>query len=149
MATVSLVAEQEKRRKSLTLYLIKYLHLGILEFFTEGSITINQRICKGVECRLCIEACATNALQRRDGEIKATEELCIYCGACVLNCPVNGCIKIVRKRSTGEVESFNKSSEFLTLQHNINSTKRFKRIQCAIPWIFRRLSRTFPLSLEG
>ena len=143
MAEFSLGVEEEKRRKSLTLYLIKYLHLGILEFFTEGNITINQRTCKGVECRLCIEACPTYVLQRRDGEINVTKEFCIYCGACVLNCPVNGSIKIVRKRLTGVVESFSKPSDFLTLQRNINTTKRFKRIQCAIPWIFRRVLRTF------
>ena len=107
--------------------------LGIMEFFSEGSITINKRTCKGVECKLCIEACPTNALFWKAGEVGITEELCIYCGACVLSCIVDDCIKIVRKRLNGEVESFSKPRDFTTLQHNINAKKRSERIKDVFP----------------
>lgn len=119
--------ERKKRREELL------APLGIKEFFVEGSITINKRTCKGVECKLCIEACPTNALYWRAGEVGITEELCIYCGACVLSCIVDDCMKIVRKRSTGEVESFSKPRDFLTLQNGINARKRFERIQDIFP----------------
>ena len=119
--------ERKKRREELL------APLGIKEFFVEGSITINKRTCQGVECKLCIEACPTNALYWRAGEIGITEELCIYCGACVLSCIVDDCMKIVRKRSTGEVESFSKPRDFLTLQNGINARKRFERIQDIFP----------------
>lgn len=119
--------ERKKRREELL------APLGIKEFFVEGSITINKRTCQGVECKLCIEACPTNALYWRAGEIGITEELCIYCGACVLSCIVDDCMKIVRKRSTDEVESFSKPRDFLTLQNDINARKRFERIQDIFP----------------
>ena len=119
--------ERKKRREELL------APLGIKEFFVEGSITINKRTCQGVECKLCIEACPTNALYWRAGEVGITEELCIYCGACVLSCIVDDCMKIVRKRSTGEVESFSKPRDFLTLQNDINARKRFERIQDIFP----------------
>lgn len=119
--------ERKKRREELL------APLGIKEFFVEGSITINKRTCQGVECKLCIEACPTNALYWRAGEVGITEELCIYCGACVLSCIVDDCMKIVRKRSTDEVESFSKPRDFLTLQNDINARKRFERIQDIFP----------------
>jgi len=92
--------EKKKRREELL------ASLGVKEFFAEGSITINKRTCEGVECRLCIKACPTNALFWKTGEVGITQELCIYCGACVLSCIVDDCIKIVRKRLDDEVESF-------------------------------------------
>jgi ferredoxin len=119
--------ERKKRREELL------APLGIKEFFVEGSITINKRTCQGVECKLCIEACPTNALYWRAGEVGITEELCIYCGACVLSCTVDDCMKIVRKRSTDQVESFSKPRDFLTLQNDINARKLFERIQDIFP----------------
>ena len=119
--------EKKKRREELL------APLGIKEFFVEGCITINKRTCQGVECKLCIEACPTNALYWRAGEVGITEDLCIYCGACVLSCIVDDCMKIVRKRSTDEVESFSKPRDFLTLQNDINARKRFERIQDIFP----------------
>jgi len=107
--------------------------LGIMEFFSEGSITINKRTCKGVECKLCIEACPTNALFWKAGEVGIVEELCIYCGACVLSCIVNDCIKVERKRITGEVEKFSKPRDFTALQHGINVKKRRGKIQEVFP----------------
>ncbi|MDI6905387.1 MAG: 4Fe-4S binding protein [Candidatus Bathyarchaeia archaeon] len=87
----------------------------------------------GVECKLCIEACPTNALYWKAGDVGMIEELCVYCGACVLSCIVDDCIKIVRKRLNGEVESFSKPRDFMTLQHSINAKKRFERIQDVFP----------------
>lgn len=127
--------EKKKRREELL------APLGIKEFFVEGSITINKRTCKGVECKLCIEACPTNALFWKAGEVGITEEICIYCGACVLSCIVDDCIKIVRKRSTGEVESFSKPRDFTALQHGINVKKRFERIQDVFPKVEDYLKR--------
>jgi len=103
--------------------------LGVKEFFSEGEITINKRTCKGVECKLCIKACPTNALFWGSGEVGITEELCIYCGACVLNCIVDDCIKVARKRPGGSAESFSRAKDFVMLQHGINGRKRSERIQ--------------------
>lgn len=119
--------ERKRRREELL------APLGIKEFFAEGNITINKRTCQGVECKLCVEICPTNALFWRAGEVGITPELCIYCGACVSSCIVDDCIKIVRRRSTGEVESFSKPRDFLTLQNGINAKKRFERIQDIFP----------------
>ncbi|MFQ5759035.1 MAG: 4Fe-4S binding protein, partial [Candidatus Bathyarchaeia archaeon] len=68
--------------------------VGVKEFFEEGSIQINTSICDGVECKLCIEACPTNALYWRSGKIGVVEELCVFCTACVLSCIVDDCIKV-------------------------------------------------------
>src|SRR3989304_8102850 len=84
--------DKKKRRKELL------APLDVKEFFVEGIVVINKTTCKGVECRLCIKACPTNALYWKTGEVGFTEELCIYCGACVLNCIVDDCIKVERKR---------------------------------------------------
>jgi ferredoxin len=119
--------EKKKRREELL------APIGIKEFFLEGSITINKRTCKGVECKLCIKACPTNALFWKAGEVGMTEELCVYCGACVLSCIVDDCIKIVRKRSTDEVESFSKPRDFTTLQHSIDAKRRCERIHDVFP----------------
>ena len=122
-------AEKEKRKRREELL----APLGVKEFFSEGSITINKRTCKGVECKLCIKACPTSALFWRAGEVGITEELCVYCGACVLSCIVDDCIKIKRKRLNSEVESFSKPKDFITLQHGINTERRFERTRSIFP----------------
>lgn len=119
--------ERKKRREELL------APLGITEFFAEGSIAINKRTCEGIECKLCIDACPTNALFWRAGEVGITEELCIYCGACVLNCIVDDCIRIVRKRENGVTESFSKPKDFTVLQHDISTRKRFERTRDIFP----------------
>jgi len=48
------------------------ISLGVEEFFAEGSITVNKRTCQGVECKLCVESCPTNALFWRAGEVGIT-----------------------------------------------------------------------------
>jgi Fe-S-cluster-containing hydrogenase component 2 len=107
--------------------------LEVQEFFTEGTISINKKTCQGVECKLCIKACPTNALFWKAGEVGITEELCIYCGACVLSCIVDDCIRITRKRASGETESFSKPKEFMNLQHGIDVKKRHERIKEVFP----------------
>jgi len=121
--------EKEKKKEKQELL----APLGIQEFFTQGTISINKRTCKGLECKLCIKACPTNALYWKAGEVEIMEKLCIYCGACVLNCIVDDCIKVTRKRETGESESFSKPREFTMLQHTINTKKRHKRVQSIFP----------------
>jgi hypothetical protein len=51
-------------------------------------------------------------------------ELCIYCTACVLNCIIDDCIKVKRKRPDGTVEIFSKPTDVLTLQNKICSYRR-------------------------
>ena len=121
--------EKEKKRQREELL----APLGIEEFFVDGSISIDKRTCQGVECKLCIEACPTNALFWRAGEVGIMPELCIYCVACVLSCIVDDCMKIVRERSTGEVESFSDPRDVVILQHRINARKRLERIQAIFP----------------
>lgn len=121
--------EKEKKRQREELL----APLGIEEFFVDGSISIDKRTCQGVECKLCIEACPTNALFWRAGEVGIMAELCIYCVACVLSCIVDDCMKIVRERSTGEVESFSNPRDVVILQHRINARKRLERIQAIFP----------------
>lgn len=107
--------------------------LGIKEFFVDGSITINKRTCQGVECKLCIETCPTNALFWKSGEVGIVKELCVYCGTCVLSCIVDDCIKVVRKREDGKVESFSKPREVIMLNCRIGSKKRFERVKAIFP----------------
>jgi Fe-S-cluster-containing dehydrogenase component len=122
--------ERRKRREGLL------APLGIKEFFVDGSITIDKRTCRGVECKLCIKACPTNALfWRATGEVGITEELCIYCGACVLNCIVDNCIRITRKRENGEIEKFSTPRAFTILENAINSKKRQERARAIFPTI--------------
>lgn len=117
--------EKEKKKQKTELL----APLGVKEFFTEGSITINKRTCQGLECKLCIKACPTNALFWKAGEVGISEELCVYCGACVLSCIVDDCIKITRKRDTGEVEKFSRPRDFFVLQKDIDTKKLVKSIR--------------------
>jgi ferredoxin len=98
--------------------------LDVREFFVEGSISIDGRTCKGVECKLCIKACPTSALFWRGGEVGVIEDLCIYCGACVLSCIVDDCIRVERKRENGVVETFSKPKDFTVLQRGVSTKKR-------------------------
>ena len=106
---------------------------GVKEFFAEGNIGINKRTCYGVECKLCIKACPTNALYWKAGEVGIVDDLCVYCGACVLSCMVDDCIKVERKREDGKVERFSKPKEVVKLQDKINAKKRFERVSEVFP----------------
>ena len=106
---------------------------GMKEFFTEGKLGINKRTCWGLECKLCIKACPTNALYWKAGEIEVVEDLCVYCGACVLSCMVDDCIKVERKREDGKVERFGKPKDVVALENRINTRKRFDRVKEVFP----------------
>jgi ferredoxin len=106
---------------------------GVKEFFEEGSISVDKRTCYGLECKLCIEACPTSALYWKAGEVGVVEDLCVYCGACVLSCMVDDCIKITRKREDGKVEKFSKLTDVLKLENKINAKKRFERLREVFP----------------
>lgn len=106
---------------------------GMKDLFAKGSIEIDKRTCWGLECKLCIKACPTNALYWKAGEIGIVRDLCVYCGACVLSCMVDDCIKIERERDTGRIERFSKPKEVLKLEERISSKKRFKRVEEVFP----------------
>lgn len=117
---------------------------GVKEFFPEGSISIDKRTCWGVECKLCIKACPTNALYWKAGEVGIVDDLCVYCGACVLSCMVDDCIKVERKREDGATESFSKPVEVVKLAEKINAKKRFERVRALFPTVERYLEKYTP-----
>jgi Na+-translocating ferredoxin:NAD+ oxidoreductase RNF subunit RnfB len=119
-------AKKKRREELLT-------SLGVKDFFAEGNISIDKRTCWGVECKLCIKACPTNALYWKAGEVGIVEDLCVYCGACVLCCMVDDCIKIERKREDGKVERFSKPKEVVKLGDKINTKKRLERVSDLFP----------------
>ena len=106
---------------------------GVKDFFEEGKISIDKRTCQGLECKLCIEACPTNALYWKAGEVGIVDDLCVYCGACVLCCMVDDCIRVERKREGGKTERFSKPKEVVKLQDRINTEKRFQRVKGIFP----------------
>jgi ferredoxin len=123
-------AEEEKKKRREELL----APTGVKEIFKEGKIDINKYTCSGVQCKLCIKACPTNALYwKRTGEVGITEDLCVYCGACVLSCMVDDCIKVERKREDGTTEKFSKPKDVLWLQEKINAKKRVQRVKDILP----------------
>ena len=127
MLTSSGEKAKKKRREELL------ASTGVKEFFAEGSISVNKRTCWGLECKLCIKACPTNALYWKAGEVGIVEDLCVYCGACVLSCMVDDCIKVARKREDGKTERFSKPRDVRTLENRINAKKRFERVSEVFP----------------
>ena len=121
----------EKRRREKRAQLLK--STGVKEFFKDGSIRINTSICDGVECKLCVEACPTNALYWGSGRVGVVEELCVFCTACVLSCIVDDCIKVERKRPNGEVEEFSTPEEASRLLDRINSRKMQGMVKRRLP----------------
>ena len=101
--------------------------IGVKEFFEEGSIKIDMKTCKGIECQLCIKLCPTKALYWKAGEVAITYDICIYCTSCVLNCMVDDCIEVRRKRNDGAIERFSKPADVLALEKNTNTQKRIDR----------------------
>ena len=102
---------------------------GVEDLFKEGKISINKFTCVGGQCKLCIKACPTNALYWSNGSVGITEDLCVYCGACVLNCMVDDCIKVERKRDDDTTERFSKPSDVIKIAERRNSQKRFERVK--------------------
>jgi NAD-dependent dihydropyrimidine dehydrogenase PreA subunit len=119
--------EKKKQRKELL------ASTGVKEFFEKGKISIDKRTCWGLECKLCIEKCPTNALYWKTGEVGIVEDLCVYCGACVLCCMVDDCIKVERKREDGRTERFSKPTEVVKAQDKVNVKKRFQRVKEVFP----------------
>jgi ferredoxin len=119
-----LQAAERKRREKLEKRKALLESLGVKEFFEEGKIKIDMKTCKGVECKLCIKACPTNALYWKTGEVGMTEGLCVYCTACVLNCMVDNCIEVERKRADGQTERFSAPDQVRALQERVNSQRR-------------------------
>ncbi len=118
-------AEKKKRRKELI------EPTGVKEIFKDGKISINKFTCVGGQCKYCIKACPTNALYWGTGEVGIIEDLCVYCGACVLNCMVEDCIKVERTREDGTVEKFSKPRDVIKLQGKRNNNKRVERVKAA------------------
>jgi ferredoxin len=108
---------------------------GVKDLFKEGSISINKFTCEGVRCNLCVKACPTSALYWKRGELGTIEDLCVYCGACVLNCMVDDCIKVERKREDGTVERFSKPKDVIELAEKINAKKRLGRVTAVFPTV--------------
>ncbi len=106
---------------------------GVKDYFAEGKISIDMRTCWGLECKLCIKACPTNALYWKAGEVGIVRDLCVYCGACVLCCMVKDCIKIERKREDGKLERFSKLGDVVKTEEKINSRKRHQRVSEIFP----------------
>jgi len=105
----------------------------VKDLYPEGTITVNKHTCVGVQCKLCIKACPTNALYWTNSGIGITEDLCVHCEACVLCCMVDNCIKITRKREDGKQEQFSNIHDVLVLNSKVSSEKRFQRISDVIP----------------
>lgn len=126
-----LLETKERQKKSKRRELLE--SLNVKDFFEEGSLSINERTCQGLECELCIKACPTKALYWQDGKVGIIRDLCVYCGACVLCCIVDDCIKITRKRADGTMESFSKPWEVVLLFNNVNSRKRYRRVEAILP----------------
>ena len=112
-----LFEELENSKKEKRAKLLK--PLGVKEYFEEGGVDIDQKTCKGVECKLCIDACPTHALYWKAGEVGIVEDLCIYCAACVWSCCVDDYIRVWRKRRDGRVEEFSNPKNVLTLMQKI------------------------------
>jgi len=135
-----LLLEASKRRERETRAQLLQL-MGVKEFFEGGSIQIDMKTCKGVECNLCIEACPTKALYWKAGEIGIQRELCVYCAACVWSCIVDDCIRVERRRPNGKTERFSSPREVFRLLDSINSQKRVERMESRFPDLEAFLSR--------
>jgi len=131
--------EEKEKPKSRRAELLE--PMGIKDRFEEGSISIDMRTCRGLECNLCLKACPTNALYWKAGEIGIIEDLCIHCTACVANCMVDDCIKVTRKRPDGTTESFSNLKDVCELLSNVNSRKRKDRVESLYPTVEEYLKR--------
>ena len=121
------VSEKKKNREALL------EPTGVKDVFQDGKISINSYTCLGVQCKECIKVCPTVALYwGGGGKVAIIEDLCVYCGACVLNCQVDDCIKLERTREDGRVEKFSKSKEVLLFQKKANTNKRVQRVHSVI-----------------
>jgi NAD-dependent dihydropyrimidine dehydrogenase PreA subunit len=116
-------AEKRQRRKELI------EPTGVKELFKDGKIGINQFTCVGGQCKACIKVCPTNALYWGSNGVEIIDDLCVRCGACVLNCMVDNCIKLERTTEAGKVEKFSTPREVVKLNERKNGLKRFERVK--------------------
>jgi Fe-S-cluster-containing hydrogenase component 2 len=121
------VPEKKEEKKSRRAELLE--SVGVEDRFKEGNIDIDMRTCRGIECNLCVKACPTNALYWKAGEIGIEKDLCIHCTACVLNCCVDNCIKVTRKRPEGRTETFSTPKEALEVNRKIAAEKKQERVE--------------------
>ena len=119
------VSPEEEKRKRRQEFLAP---TGVKELYKDGKISINKFTCVGAQCRLCLKACPTNALYWGSGEVGIIEDLCVYCGACVLTCMVDDCIKVERTREDDTVERFSKPKDVIALSEKTNAKKRAERV---------------------
>jgi ferredoxin len=119
-------SEKKKNREALL------ASTGVKDVFQEGTISINSYTCIGVQCKACIKVCPTNALYWGSGKIEIIEDLCVYCGACVLICQVDDCIRLERKRDNGKIEKFSRPMDVLLLQKKVNTNKRVQRVRSIV-----------------
>jgi ferredoxin len=124
---LSEASEKKEEKKSRRSELLE--SIGVKDCFEEGSIEIDMRKCRGIECNLCVKACPTNALYWKAGEIGIEEDLCIHCNACVLSCCEDDCIRVTRKRPDGKTESFSSPKDVLKLNRSIISRKKRKAVR--------------------
>ncbi len=104
--------------------------VNVKEFFEEGSIRVDMKTCRGAECMFCIKVCPTNALYwKTSGEIGIIPELCVYCASCVLNCMVDNCITIERKRPNGKTERYRNPREVQGTLEDLNTRNRMKTVK--------------------
>jgi ferredoxin len=115
--------ERKKRRKELI------EPTGVKELFKDGKITINKFTCVGGQCKVCIQKCPTNALYWGTGEVGIIDDLCVYCGACVVNCMVDDCIKIERTNESNRTERFSKVDNVVKVNERKNTNKRLERVK--------------------
>jgi NAD-dependent dihydropyrimidine dehydrogenase PreA subunit len=134
--------DEEKDRKKRRAELLE--PTGVKEKFKEGKIKINPYTCVGGQCKICIKACPTNALYWGTGEVGVTEDLCVYCGACVVNCMVDDCIKVERKREDGTKETFSKPSDVLALGQKVAAQKRVGRVKAIFPTAEKYVEKCVP-----
>jgi len=121
-----MLIEDSKRRRERRAELLK--NLGVIEYFSDGEISINSKICQGIECKLCVKACPTNALYWSYGRVNVVEDLCVYCAACVLSCIVDNCIMVTRKRADGKTEVFSTPREAARILRDISSRRRINLV---------------------
>ena len=103
--------------------------MGITQlFFEEGSLRVDMSKCLGVECKLCIKACPTNALYWEEAKVKLEEDLCIHCSACVLNCIVDDCMVLTRRSSDGKRTRFSTPKGAALANNTTSAQKRRKAV---------------------
>jgi Fe-S-cluster-containing hydrogenase component 2 len=134
-----LVGAEKRKRQKTRKELLKTVGIDE-EFFESGDITIDKFTCRGAECKLCIDACPTNALYWDEGIVKIEQDLCIYCNACVLSCIVDNCIIVTRKRSTGQTERFGTPREAMLSMNTRSAQQRVETVKS----ILQALASTNP-----